>query len=186
MSQFSSALCLAMDKMGWNQTDLASRTKDIARPSISRYLSGSQLPTRSTADQICKLFPDKIREDVAAAYATDHIPESAGALVAVTSIAEGADAEPRYVVGRPPQGSILHRDLEILGRHAMQDPNLAKALNFWAASLEGRPPNADYYGPDQDWNVKEDPLVIEAHKQAEDGDGTDEKKGRRREKGHEK
>lgn len=180
MSQFSSALRVGMEKMGWSQTDLFARTKTITRPSISRYLSGTELPKRTTLEQICRQFPERIREDITSAYLTDQIPPSASKLVAVTSIAGGVEAEPKYIAGRPAPGSILYEDLETLGQHAIKDPNLAKVLNYWAASLRGVAPSPVYYGPDADWNIAEDPLVIEARRQVAEEAG--EYKTKRRKK----
>ena len=59
----------------------------------------------------------------------------------------------------------------ILGRRATKGPNLAKVLNYWDASLEGVAPSPTYFGPGTNWNIAEDPLVIEAQRKVAEESG---------------
>ena len=173
MGQFSTALKLAMDQVGWNQLDLAKHTRSaVSQSMVSRYLLTNDLPKLATLEQICLAFAPSLRESLTAAYLTDQIPPSASELVAVTSMQESSPESPKFRVGRAPEGSILRRDLDALERAALKDPNLAKALNYLAASITGKEPAQEYYGDDlESWSIKEDAAVIAAQKAMEAEEG---------------
>ena len=170
MGQFSAALRAAMRDLKWTQSDIVTKFQAVSQPTLSRYLAGSDLPKLGSLEAICKHMPERLREDVTAAYLTDHIPPSATELIAVTSLKDGKPVPPKYVYGKAAPGSLLRKDLDILERRALDDPNLAKALNYLAASLEGGSPSPEYYNTEgsEHYSVKEDPAVQAAEQQLRD------------------
>ncbi len=173
MGQFSVALRSAMSSVGWDQNRLAQETKAVSQSRLSKYLIRGELPKVGTFEQICRVFEPRIREELTQAYLTDQIPPSARELVAVTSVKEGA-AGPKFRPGRAPEGSILRADLDFLEREAMDDSNLARVLNYLAASRRGVRPHPDYFEPEQGdgYSVMEDPLVVAARLKIKEEQGT--------------
>ncbi len=154
-----------MEEMRWTQLDLVNHTKAVNQSSLSRYLASNDLPKVSTLELICRELPEQIRQDLTAAYLTDQIPPSSSDLVSITPRNDGMLEPAPYVVGKAPPGSTLRRDLDILERRAVDDPNLAKALNYLASSLEGAMPSPEYYSSEpENWSLNNDPAVIAARK----------------------
>ena len=158
MGQFGIALQMAFDEAGWSQAEAASRSGVVSQPTIGRYLRGVSLPEPEILEALVRQMSPRVQEKVVVAYLSDQVPASVGDKVRV-EISDGKrELGEELVYGRAPNGSILKKDLETLERLALKDPHLAKALNYMAASLEGRALGSSPYD--------EDPLAV--HEDADD------------------
>ena len=132
MTHFADALRSALAEMDWKPGELERRSKSVTRPTLSRYLSGEDLPKTSTLDLICLAFPEDLRQALVSAYLLDQIPPSAKKLVGVTSVQEDGVVTSVHQPGKPVAGSELEEIFSILAGRAIYDRNLYIVLAYLA------------------------------------------------------